>query len=52
MGGDPLTMDYFDNLDNKRLNKYLKILKNRKEFIDFFTYRLIVFQISFIFIIV
>jgi hypothetical protein len=28
-GRDPLTMDYFDNLDNKILNKYEKKL-NRK----------------------
>jgi hypothetical protein len=27
---DPLTMDYFDNLNNKSLNKYKKILKIKK----------------------
>jgi hypothetical protein len=33
LSGDPLTMDYFDNLDNESLNKYKKNLKNRKKFI-------------------
>jgi hypothetical protein len=28
--GDPLTMGYFDNLDNVLLNKYKKNLKNEK----------------------
>jgi hypothetical protein len=30
MSGDPLTMGYFDNLDNGLLNKYKKILKIEK----------------------
>jgi hypothetical protein len=30
MSGDPLTMDYFDNLENEPLNKYKKILKIKK----------------------
>jgi hypothetical protein len=30
MSGDPLTMGYFDNLDNEPLNKYKKNLKNKK----------------------
>jgi hypothetical protein len=29
--GDPLTMGYFDNLDNEPLNKYEKNLKNKKK---------------------
>jgi hypothetical protein len=33
MSGDPLTMDYFDNVDNGPLNKYKKILKIEKKFI-------------------
>jgi hypothetical protein len=31
MSGDPLTMDYFDNLDNGPLNKYKKKTKNEKK---------------------
>jgi hypothetical protein len=31
MGGDHLTMNYFDNLDNGFSNKYEKNLKNRKK---------------------
>jgi hypothetical protein len=31
-------MDYFDNLANGSLNKYKKILKNRKKFTDMFFY--------------
>jgi hypothetical protein len=31
MSGDPLTMDYFDNLDNEPLNKYIKKLKMKKK---------------------
>jgi hypothetical protein len=31
MGGNHLTMGYFDNLDNKFSNKYEKNLKNRKK---------------------
>jgi hypothetical protein len=31
MSGDPLTMDYFDNVDNGPLNKYKKILKIEKK---------------------
>jgi hypothetical protein len=31
-------MGYFDNLDNRPLNKYKKIFKNRKKFIDVFFY--------------
>jgi hypothetical protein len=31
MSGDPLTMGYFDNLDNEPLNKYKKNLKNGKQ---------------------
>jgi hypothetical protein len=38
MGGDPLTMVYFDNLDNGFFNKYEKNLKNRKMSIDMFFY--------------
>jgi hypothetical protein len=39
-------MSYFDNFNNGLLNKYKKF-KNKKEIIDiFFTYRLIVIQIS------
>jgi hypothetical protein len=38
MSGDPLTMGYFDNLDNGSLNKYKKNLKNGKKFIDVFFY--------------
>jgi hypothetical protein len=38
MSGDPLTMGYFDNLDNEPLNKYKKNLKNKKKFIDLFFY--------------
>jgi hypothetical protein len=33
-----LTMIYFDNLDNKPLNKYKKILKIEKKIIDVFFY--------------
>jgi hypothetical protein len=29
MSGDPLTMGYFDNLDNGLLNKYKKNLKKK-----------------------
>jgi hypothetical protein len=37
MSGDPLTMSYFDNLDNGLLKKYKKKkLKNRNKFIDVF----------------
>jgi hypothetical protein len=32
-----LTMEYFDNFDDKFLNKYKKF-ENRKEFIDMFFY--------------
>jgi hypothetical protein len=28
-------MDYFDNLDNKFLNKYSKNLKNRKKYYSY-----------------
>jgi hypothetical protein len=38
MSGDPLTMDYFDNLDNGPLNKYKTNPKNGKKFIDVFFY--------------
>jgi hypothetical protein len=38
MSGDPLTMGYFDNLDNEPLNKYKKNFKNGKTFIDVFLY--------------
>jgi hypothetical protein len=31
MSGDPLTMGYFDNLDNESLNKYKKKFKNKKK---------------------
>jgi hypothetical protein len=31
MGRDPLTMGYFDNLDNEVLNKCEKEYKNRKK---------------------
>jgi hypothetical protein len=31
MGGDHLTMGYFDNLDNEFSNKYEKKFKNRKK---------------------
>jgi hypothetical protein len=31
MSEDPLTMDYFDNLDNGPLNKYKINLKNKKK---------------------
>jgi hypothetical protein len=31
-------MGYFDNFDNKFLNKYKIILKNRKKFTDVFFY--------------
>jgi hypothetical protein len=36
MSGDPLTMGYFDNLDNESLNKYKKNLKVEKKIIDVF----------------
>jgi hypothetical protein len=36
--GDPLTMGYFDDLDNEPLNKYKQNIKNRKKFIDVFFY--------------
>jgi hypothetical protein len=29
-GGDPLTMAYLDNFDNRSLNKYEKKFKNKK----------------------
>jgi hypothetical protein len=49
-GGHRLTMSYFDNFDNKFLNKYEKILKILKIKIiykcDFSTYRLMVIQMS------
>jgi hypothetical protein len=35
---DQLTMGYFDNFDNKSLNKYKKNLKNGKKIIDMFVY--------------
>jgi hypothetical protein len=35
---DRLIMGYFDNLDNESLNKYKKILKIEKQFIDMFFY--------------
>jgi hypothetical protein len=38
MSGDPVTMGYFDNVDNEPLNKYKKILKMEKIFIDVFFY--------------
>jgi hypothetical protein len=38
VGWDHLTMGYFDNLDNRFLNKYKKILKIKKKFIDTFFY--------------
>jgi hypothetical protein len=38
MGGDHLTMGYFDNLDNEFSNKYDKNLKNRKKLMDMFFY--------------
>jgi hypothetical protein len=38
MTEDPLTMGYFDNLVNELLNKYKKILKMKKIFIDVFFY--------------
>jgi hypothetical protein len=31
MGRDPLTMGYFDNLDNGSSNKYERNLKNRNK---------------------
>jgi hypothetical protein len=35
MGRDPLTMGYFDNLDNATLNKLKRILKiGKQNFID------------------
>jgi hypothetical protein len=34
--GDPLTMGYFDNIDNGLLNKYKKKLTNEKIIIDVF----------------
>jgi hypothetical protein len=38
-GGDQLTMDYFENLDNGFSNKYKKILKiYKKNFVDIFFY--------------
>jgi hypothetical protein len=37
MSGDPLTMDYFNNLDNESLNKYKINLK--KKFIDVFIFK-------------
>jgi hypothetical protein len=40
MGKDPLVMGYFDNHDNRLLNKYKKILK-----IDFF-YRYVLLLID------
>jgi hypothetical protein len=46
-------MGYFDNLDNGPLNKYKKILKIKKKFINVFFYlRLTVIQISCNFIII
>jgi hypothetical protein len=33
-----VTMGYFDNLDNELLNKYPKILKIEKKFIDMLFY--------------
>jgi hypothetical protein len=38
-------MDYFDNLDNKFLNKYKKILRIKKVYKYFFNYKLIVFKL-------
>jgi hypothetical protein len=38
MGRHPLTMGYFNNLDNGFSNKYEINLKNRKKFIDMFYY--------------
>jgi hypothetical protein len=31
-------MDYFDNLDNRPVNKYKENLKNKRTFIDMFFY--------------
>jgi DNA-dependent RNA polymerase auxiliary subunit epsilon len=41
-GKDPLTTAYLDNLNDKSLNKYKKIL-----WICYFTYRLLVIKISY-----
>jgi hypothetical protein len=38
MSGDPLTMSYFDNLDNEPLNKYKINFKNGKKIIHEFFY--------------
>jgi hypothetical protein len=38
LSGDPLIMGYFDNLNNESLNKYKKILKIEKKFIDMLFY--------------
>jgi hypothetical protein len=38
MSGDPLTMGYFDNLDDEPLNKYKKISKIEIFFIDVLFY--------------
>jgi hypothetical protein len=46
MSGDPLTMSYFDNLNNESLNKYKKNLKNGHSNFMQFHYRLIVHQKS------
>jgi hypothetical protein len=47
MGGDHLTMSYFDNLDNGFSNKYEKNLKNGKAlWICSSIYRLMIIQIS------
>jgi hypothetical protein len=51
MGGDPLTMGYFDNFDNKLLNKY-KIITKEKKIIYIYIYILIVFQFFYNFIII
>jgi hypothetical protein len=53
LSGDPLTMDYFDNIDNGPLNKYKKNLKNIKVyrcvllFLDWWLFKFYVISLSF-----
>jgi hypothetical protein len=53
MSGDPLTMGYFDNLDNGPLKKYKKILKMKKVYIlvlltlDWWSFKFYVISLSY-----
>jgi hypothetical protein len=51
-GRDPLTMGCLDNFDNGSPNKYEKKIKKKNLWIYFSTYRLMVIEILYNFIIV